>query len=145
MNRILRVSLLAVVAGIVPAVSAQPAPDSAAGFPSKPVRWVVGFTPGASNDVIARTVGARLSETWGQQFIVDNRPGATGMIAGELVARAVPDGYTLLLATGGPNTIAPQLTRKPAYRVEDFEYVSVVAYTPPAQGRGAEAGVASRL
>ena len=123
--------VLAVLAGTVaPESSAQSAHDGAAGYPSKPVRWVVGFTPGASNDVIARTIGARLSEAWGQQFIIDNRPGAAGMIGGEIVARAVPDGYTLLLATGGPNTIAPQLTRKPAYRVEDFEYVSVVAYTP---------------
>ncbi len=122
--------LLAVFSGaFAPALSAQSANDGAASYPSKPVRWVVGFTPGASNDVIARTIGARLSETWGQQFIIDNRPGASGMIGGEIVARAVPDGYTLFLATGGPNTIAPQLTRKPAYRVEDFEYVSVVAYT----------------
>jgi tripartite-type tricarboxylate transporter receptor subunit TctC len=126
--------LLAVFsATVAPALSAQSAQsvhEGAAGFPSKPVRWVVGFTPGASNDVIARTFGARLAEAWGQQFIIDNRPGASGMIGGEIVARAVPDGYTLFLATGGPNTIAPQLTRKPAYRVEDFEYVSVVAYTP---------------
>ena len=123
--------VLAVFSGTVaPELSAQTAQDGAAGYPSKPVRWVVGFAPGASNDVIARTIGARLAEAYGQQFIVDNRPGAAGMIGGEIVARSVPDGYTLLLATGGPNTISPQLTRKPAYRVEDFEYVSVVAYTP---------------
>jgi tripartite-type tricarboxylate transporter receptor subunit TctC len=115
---------------VVPTLYAQPANDAAAGFPARPVRWVVGFTPGASNDVIARTVGSRLAEVWGQQVIIDNRPGAAGMIGGEIVARSVPDGYTLLLATGGPNTIAPQLMRKPPYRVDDFEYVSVVAYTP---------------
>ncbi len=130
MKPMLLALLLAVFSGTVaPALSAQSANDGAASYPSKPVRWVVGFTPGASNDVIARTIGARLTEAWGQQFIIDNRPGASGMIGGEIVARAVPDGYTLFLATGGPNTIAPQLTRKPAYRVEDFEYVSVVAYT----------------
>lgn len=109
---------------------ASPAQHASANFPVKPVRWVVGFTPGASNDIIARTVGARLSELWGQQFIVDNRPGATGTIGGDLVARAPPDGYTVLLATGAPNTIAPILFRKAPYRVEDFEYVSVVAHTP---------------
>jgi tripartite-type tricarboxylate transporter receptor subunit TctC len=125
-----RFALAAFSVTVAPGLSAQTAQNGAAGYPAKPVRWVVGFTPGASNDVIARTVGARLSEAWGQQFIIDNRPGASGMIGGEIVARAVPDGYTLLLATGGPNTIAPQLTRKAAYRVEDFEYVSVVAYTP---------------
>jgi len=123
--------LLAVFsAAATPALSALSANDTAASYPSKPVRWVVGFAPGASNDVIARSIGARLSEAWGQQFIIDNRTGATGMIGGEIVARSVPDGYTLLLATGGPNTIAPLLTRKPAYRVEDFDYVSVMAYTP---------------
>ena len=122
---------LAGLTGLVgPAGYAQPARDDATGYPGKPVRWVVGFAPGASNDVIARTVGARLSESLGQQFIIDNRPGAAGLIGGEIVARAVPDGYTLLLATGGPNTIAPLLTKKPPYRVDDFEYVSVVAYTP---------------
>lgn len=131
MNPMLLALMLAVFPGTVaPALSAQPVHDGAARFPAKPVRWVVGFTPGASNDVIARTIGARLTEAWGQQFIIDNRSGAAGTIGGEIVARAVPDGYTLLLATGGPNTISPLLTRKPAYRVEDFEYVSVVAYTP---------------
>ena len=122
--------VLAVLPGTVThAQPAQAGPDGVNSFPSKPVRWVVGFTPGASNDVIARTIGARLAEAWGQQVIIDNRPGAAGMIGGEIVARAVPDGYTLLLATGGPNTIAPQLMRNAPYRVEDFEYVSVVAYT----------------
>ena len=65
------------VAALAPASHAQ---DVAANFPVKPVRWVVGFTPGASNDIIARTIGARLSELWGQQVIVDNRPGATGTL-----------------------------------------------------------------
>ena len=66
--------------------------DPAPGFPSKPIRWIVGFAPGASNDLIARTVAQRLTEIWGRQIIIDNRPGAGGMIGGELVARAAPDG-----------------------------------------------------
>lgn len=115
------------IAVLAPASRAQ---DTAVNFPVKPVRWVVGFTPGASNDIIARTVGARLSEIWGQQVVVDNRPGASGTIGGDLVARAPADGYTVLLATGAPNTIAPILFRKAPYRVEDFEYVSVVSHTP---------------
>src|SRR5215510_9601892 len=84
--------------------------DPAAGFPSKPIRWIVGFAPGASNDVVARTVAQRLTEIWGRQIIIDNRPGAGGMIGGELVARANPDGYTVLLATGGPNIGNPILS-----------------------------------
>src|ERR1043165_4748014 len=73
------------------------------GFPSKPIRWVVPFTPGASTDLVARTIGQRLIELWGRQVIVDNRGGAGGAIGAEIVARAAPDGYTVLLATGGPN------------------------------------------
>jgi tripartite-type tricarboxylate transporter receptor subunit TctC len=127
-----QIALVCVLAAIFtsPVSWAQPVRDDAARFPIKPVRWVVGFTPGASNDLIARTIGPRLAEAWGQQVIIDNRPGAAGMIGGEIVARSVPDGYTVLLATGGPNTIAPLLMKKPVYRVEDFEYVSVAAYTP---------------
>lgn len=131
MNRIALV-LMAAPTTLVAATAAlaQPVQNDASRFPSKPVRWVVGFTPGASNDLIARTIGPRLAETWGQQVIIDNRPGAAGMIGGEIVARSVPDGYTLLLATGGPNTIAPLMMKKPVYRVEDFDYVSVAVYTP---------------
>ena len=87
--------LVVLTATVAPVFSVQAAEEPAAAFPSKPVRWVVGFAPGASNDVIARTVGARLSESLGQQFIIDNRTGAAGLIGGEIVARSVPDGYTL--------------------------------------------------
>src|SRR5262245_10301933 len=104
--------------------------DPAPGFPSKPIRWIVGFAPGASNDVVARTVAQRLTETWGRQIIIDNRPGAGGMIGGEMVARANPDGYTVLLATGGPNIGNPLLLKRPPYRVEDFAYVAIAADNP---------------
>lgn len=104
--------------------------DPAPGFPAKPIRWIVAFTPGASTDLIARTVAARLTEIWGRQIIIDNRPGAGGMIGGEIVARAAPDGYTVLLSTGGPNIGNTLLSKRPAYRVEDFSYVAVFAETP---------------
>jgi tripartite-type tricarboxylate transporter receptor subunit TctC len=104
--------------------------DPALGFPSKPIRWIVGFTPGASNDVVARTLAAHLSESWGRQIIIDNRPGAGGMIGGDIAARAAPDGYTVLLATGGPNIGNPLLTKRPVYQIEDFAYVVIAAATP---------------
>ena len=99
-------------------------------FPSKPIRWVVPFTPGASTDLIARIIGQRLTEIWGRQIIVDNRPGAGGAIGAEIVARAAPDGYTVLLATTGPNIGNTLLVKKPAYRVEDFAYVAIAADNP---------------
>jgi tripartite-type tricarboxylate transporter receptor subunit TctC len=104
--------------------------EQAESFPSKPIRWVVPFTPGASTDLIARTVGQRLTEIWGRQIIIDNRAGAGGAIGAEIVARAVPDGYTVLLATVGPNIGNTLLVKKPAYRVEDFAYVAVAADNP---------------
>jgi tripartite-type tricarboxylate transporter receptor subunit TctC len=121
----LALSLYCAITGMAAAQS-----DPAPGFPSKPIRWIVGFAPGASNDLIARTVAARLTELWGRQIIIDNRPGAGGMIGGEIVARAAPDGYTVLLATGGPNIGNTLLSKKPLYRVEDFAYVAIAAATP---------------
>ena len=68
-------------------------------YPVRPVRMLVPSTPGGSVDTLARTVSARLSEKWGQQIVVDNRAGAGGVIAAEVTAKAVPDGYTLLMCT----------------------------------------------
>ncbi|HYC47758.1 MAG TPA: tripartite tricarboxylate transporter substrate binding protein [Burkholderiales bacterium] len=75
-----------------------PASHSGEGFPVKPVRLIVGNSPGGANDLLARAVGQRLNEAWGQPVIVDNRDGASGVIAMEIAARAAPDGYTLLLS-----------------------------------------------
>src|SRR5712675_2256021 len=71
-------------------------------YPSRPVRWIVGFAPGGGNDIVARLMGQWLSERLGQPFIVDNRPGGGANIATEAVVNAAPDGYTLLMA-GIPN------------------------------------------
>jgi len=70
---------------------------SALDYPTRPVRWVVGFAPGGANDIIARLIGQRLSERLGQQFVIENKPGAGGNIATESVINAKPDGYTVLL------------------------------------------------
>src|SRR5687767_241461 len=109
---------------------AQPRAAGSGDYPVKPVRWLVGFAPGASNDIIARVIATRLTESMGQPVVVDNRSGAGGMIAGELVARGTPDGYTLLLSTGGPSTIGP-LTKKPSpYGVDDFSQVVTIGHIP---------------
>ena len=108
------------------AVLAQPA---AADYPNKPVRWIVTFPPGAANDNVARTIGQQLSKSLGQQFVVDNRPGASGMIGTETVAKADPDGYTLLLANA--STFSFVLTRKnPPFRTTDFAPVAKFGYAP---------------
>ena len=119
--------LTSMVGGLPLAAQAQ---KGAEDYPSKPVRLVVPFTPGASNDIVARLFGAKLGDAWGQQFIVDNRPGAGGAIGAETVARALPDGYTLLLANPGPNINAPLLVRRPTYKPDEFTPIVFIGYTP---------------
>jgi len=97
-------------------------------FPTRPVRMIVANTPGAAPDVVARLVAAKLTEVWGQQIVVDNRPGATGLIAAETLARAAPDGHTLWL-----NTMTQLIATLQAQRhmlAKDFESISLVASTP---------------
>ena len=85
-------------------------------------------SPGSATDVAARAVATRVSEIFGQQFIVDNRPGAGGQIAVELAARAAPDGYTLLFASDGPLTISPAMRELPYDARRDLEPVAFVAF-----------------
>ena len=117
------------VAALVVAPSAH-AQKGGTEYPTKPVRWIVPFTPGASNDIIARLMGAKIGEAFGQQVVIDNRPGAGGAIGAETVARAVPDGYTLILANPGPSVNAPLLARKPAYGPNDFTNIVFIGYAP---------------
>ena len=102
----------------------------AADYPSRPVRWVVPFAPGASNDIIARLLAQKLTDSFGQQFVIDNRGGAGGLVGGEIVAKAVPDGYTLLSANPGPNINNILLRRKPPYQFEDFTPIVFFGYAP---------------
>src|SRR5258708_27002931 len=97
-------------------------------WPSRPVRVMVGFAPGGPNDIIARAYGARLAETFGQPFVVENRTGAGGTLAAEAVARAAPDGTTLTLGSTGPSAVSPALYAKlPFDPVRDLDIVSLVA------------------
>jgi tripartite-type tricarboxylate transporter receptor subunit TctC len=112
------------------AMAQAPAGGTADGYPKKPVRWVVPFPPGGSTDLIARLVGEKLSDALGQSFVLDNRPGAGGSLGAELVSRAAPDGYTVLLANPGPNVNNPLLRKTIGYRIADFEPVIFMAYTP---------------
>jgi tripartite-type tricarboxylate transporter receptor subunit TctC len=102
-----------------------------ASYPNKAVKIVVPYAPGGFPDVIARIIGQRLAETLGQQFIVENRGGAGGIAGCEAVAKAAPDGYTLLMADVGQIAINPALYRKLPYdSIRDFTPISMVATTP---------------
>jgi tripartite-type tricarboxylate transporter receptor subunit TctC len=93
----------------------------ATGFPNKPVRIVVAFTAGGPTDVVARLIGQKLTETWGQQVLVENRPGAAGVIGSEFVAKSPADGYTLLMATAGNLTVNQHLYPKMRFDpIKDF-------------------------
>ena len=102
---------------------------SAQQYPARPIRMVVGFAAGGATDISARVLAQKLSETIGQQVVVENRPGAASMLASEVVARSAPDGYTLLLANA---TIAmPSLFAKLSFDVQkDLRPVSLAGYGP---------------
>src|SRR5918995_2532496 len=120
----------AMLALLLGAASASAQGEAASAYPSRPVRWVVPFTPGASNDIIARLIGQKLGEAWGQQVVVDNRPGAGGAVGADTVAKGVPDGYTLLLANPGPSVNTPLMLKRINYKVEDFTNIVFIGYAP---------------
>lgn len=100
-------------------------------FPTKPIRLVVPFTVGGPSDIVARIVGARMSEALGQQIVVDNRAGAGGKIGSEAVAKSPPDGYTIVLATVSTHSINPSLYSTIGYDpVKDFEPVGRIGDIP---------------
>jgi tripartite-type tricarboxylate transporter receptor subunit TctC len=112
-------------------VPAQAQSDPAISYPGKPIRIVVGFGPGGGNDIFARLIGQKLSERLGQPVLVENKPGAGAIIATEYVARAVPDGYTLLVGATGAMTINPAVYTKLSYdTVRDFAPISMIASFP---------------
>src|SRR5262249_37384201 len=115
-----RRQFLRLAAGVA-AVHAAPRIAMAQAYPSRPVRLLVGFAPGQAIDIVTRLVGQRLSERLGQQFVVENRPGAGGNIATEAVVRAPADGYTLL-AVGSNNMINATL-----YEKLNFDFIRDIA------------------
>ena len=124
-TRIARTFLLSVAA------CALALPAAAQDYPDKTIKIIVPFPPGAATDLLARTVGQKLSEAFKQPVVVENKAGATGTIGSSLVANSPADGYTLLMATTSTHGIAPNLYRKSPYDpVNDFEPVSLVGWTP---------------
>ena len=116
--------LLAACAAALPAM-----PAVAQNYPQRPVRIVVAFPPGASTDIVARLVGQKLSESWGQNVVIENRPGAGGNIGSQIALRANPDGYTLLMNSSAI-AVNVSLYSKPGYTMKDFVPVLQGPTTP---------------
>ncbi len=120
--------ILAVSALLLSAFSSG-APAQA--YPDKPIRLVVGFTPGGVSDVLSRAISAKVSQNIGHQVVVDNRPGAGTTIASEFIARSAPDGYTLYFCDATTHAINASLYTKLSYdSLKDFTYISLLASTP---------------
>ena len=116
--------VLTLLAGIAPWSSAQ-------NYPNRPIRMVVALAAGGPTDTVARILSAKLSELLAQQIVVDNRPGAGGSVAGDIVARAPADGYTLFVAANGTIAIAPSLLTKLPYNVaKDLAPVALIGNSP---------------
>ena len=112
------VLLFVVVAGV-----------SAQSYPNRPVRFIVPYAAGGAGDIFARVLGQKMGEAMGQQFIIDNRPGANGIIGTEMVAKSAPDGYTIVMGNSGPFVVNPSLYRKLPYdSVRDFAPVTQGTY-----------------
>lgn len=119
-----RIAFVAVACVFAQAVAAQ------ADWPSKPVRIIANFPPGGGVDILARMLAPKLQEALGQPFVVENRPGANGGIGGELVAKAAPDGHTLLMTSGGMLTTNPHLYKMSFDPLKAFDPVTQVATVP---------------
>ena len=128
MRKEMVVALLLAGAGIA-AQHAHAQGGSVANYPERPIRLVVGFPPGGATDILARVLSQHMPESIGQPVVVDNRGGATGTIAAAMVAKAQPDGYTIMMVPSGPYTISASAYEKLPYdAVRDFTGVSLLAW-----------------
>ena len=125
----IRSTAIAMAAALAPATVA--AADAAKDYPSRPVRLIVPIGPGSANDTLGRLMATRIGQLLGQQIVVDNRPGAGGILGMEAATNAAPDGYTLLGASIAAMTIVPQMHKKVPYdTVNGFSHIGQFAVTP---------------
>jgi tripartite-type tricarboxylate transporter receptor subunit TctC len=121
--------LLAATCGAVPGIAAH-GRDAVGAYPARPIRMIVASPPSGPADIVARILGPRLTEAWGQAVVIDNRPGANGIIGSEMTARAAPDGYTLVMVAAGL-AINPSLySRVPYDPVRDFAAITQTISVP---------------
>ncbi len=117
--------------GLAGSAALLAAPASAQTFPSKPINLVVPFAPGGSTDVVARIIAAKMSENMGTQVIVENRAGAGGGVGAAAVAKATPDGHTILMATISTHTLNPLMAKTRLFDpIKDFAPISLLATVP---------------
>ena len=105
-------------------------PVAAQSYPAKPIKIVVPFPAGGTSDVLARLIGQKMTENWGQPVVVENKPGSSGNLGADAVAKSAPDGYTLVLMDVGNLVISPALFKLPFSVEKDFSPVAMVAYSP---------------
>jgi tripartite-type tricarboxylate transporter receptor subunit TctC len=123
--------MIALAAGLLCSAALLAGEAGAQAFPSKTIRIIVPFAPGGTSDVLARTFAPRLQESLGQTVVVENRPGASGNIGADIVAKSAPDGYTLVLMDVGNLVISPSINPKmPFDIIKDFAPVTIIAYSP---------------
>ena len=116
---------------LVAVATVSPAVANAQAYPTRPIRLVVPFPAGGSLDVVARAIGQKLTEAWGQPVVIDNRPGAGGNIGADLVAKSAPDGYTILESALSTHAVNVSLYAKMPYDpIKDFAPITLVAVTP---------------
>ena len=119
-------ALSLVLTSVAPFAQAQ-----ATAWPNKPIRLLVGFAPGGGTDIVARELAPKLTELLGVQVVVENRAGASGVIAADAAAKAAPDGYTLVMGHANPNAIAPNvLSKVPFAPASDFTAITYIGYVP---------------
>jgi tripartite-type tricarboxylate transporter receptor subunit TctC len=128
----MRPRIRAAAASVVAVLLAAPALVTAQGYPSKPLRIIIPFPPGAATDITGRYVAQKLGDALGQQAIADNRPGANGTIGLELAAKAAPDGHTLVIGQTGNLAISPSLTKVSYDPARDFAPISLLIASPHA-------------
>ena len=117
-------------ASLSAAMLALALPVAAQNYPTKPIRIVVPFPAGGTSDVLARLIGQKMTESWGQSVVVENKPGSSGNLGADAVAKSAPDGYTLVLMDVGNLVISPALFKLPFTVEKDFAPVAMVAYSP---------------
>jgi tripartite-type tricarboxylate transporter receptor subunit TctC len=118
------------LAAIITLAGASSALAQVATYPNKPIRWVIPFAPGGGTDMVARPIASKLTDQLGQQILYDNRGGGGGVVAGEIVAKANPDGYTLLVAAVAVMTVTGSLQKMPFDPIKDFTPITKFANVP---------------